>query len=83
MQSEAPALVSLGWEPPAGCMVRDVSPTGERCINPRDSVSDPLCVPMECSADGEVLVLGEPCDPGAPPPVIGVSLELFHLDAEN
>ena len=49
-------------------MLRDESPTGERCIQPLDDL--PICAPMSCSEAGEVLVLDAPCDSGAfrPPP---------------
>ena len=48
-------------EPRLDCQGRD-QPPGQRCLKKARLTQ---CVNMACSADGQVLVEGKPCDPGA------------------
>ena len=48
------------------CMARD-GERGERCIAEKEGQGGNFCAAMTCGENGEVLVEGSPCNPGATP----------------
>lgn len=48
-----------------GELVNCQATPGQRCLELVNEQAFPDCVPMSCSAAGEVLVNGVPCDPSA------------------